>query len=152
MKLSLKPLEWGLYANEYALITSYAVIVGGLLGTCFPFPKWQLSIYSLFVGIIVFVLEYPRSYRSDLKFVERRYQKYFVPFVLHLGFLGKNFYARFVLYLGLSVPLLFLLPTFIGGVSMITASLFYLKAASCGYEWKVVSSNELTECRKEPLL
>ncbi|KFM61332.1 Cytochrome b-245 light chain, partial [Stegodyphus mimosarum] len=135
MKIALKPLEWGIFANEFALTSSYAMIVGGITSVSNEFPRWEIGIYSLIAGILVFLLEYPRGYRKDIRSLERRFQKYIVPYIVALGFYGRNFYVRFVLYLCLSVPCFFLLPTFIGGACIITASLIYLKAALSGFEW-----------------
>lgn len=140
MKFALKPLEWGVLANEFALTSSYSMLVGGMVGLCEMFQRWQIALFSVFGGILVFAVEYPRGYRSDLRVVERKFQDYLEPFVSVLGIFGRNYYARFLIYLILGTPCCFLLPTLIGGVCIIIASTIYLKAAFCGYQWQPIPS------------
>nr|XP_042912648.1 cytochrome b-245 light chain [Parasteatoda tepidariorum] len=75
-------------------------------------------------------------YRKDLFAAERMYQGYLEHFIMKLGTYGRSYYVRFYVYLCLSIPCFFLLPTIFGGACVMTGSLVYLKAALSGFEWQ----------------
>ncbi|CAH3195449.1 unnamed protein product [Porites evermanni] len=129
--------EWAMWANEQGVIASVVLLMGGILGTAAQFNKWYFAAYSLGLGILVLVIEYPRGKREKgKKTVERWNQKPFTRFVQFFGVLGRNYWVRFVFYILASVPSCFFLSTILGGASLVFTSLIYLRAAIAGETWK----------------
>ncbi|KFP70642.1 Cytochrome b-245 light chain, partial [Acanthisitta chloris] len=86
-------------------------------------------------GVLVCLLEYPRSKRKKGSTMERCGQKYMTAVVKLFGPLTRNYYIRAVLHAALAVPAGFLLSTILGTVCLGIASGIYLLAAVRGEEW-----------------
>lgn len=129
-------IEWAMWANEQAVLSSFVVILGGILSWIGMFKRWQISIYAVIVGVLIFIIEYPRGKRQNGRTKERICQRFLTPIVRSLGFFGRNYFVRFVLYLGFSIPCGFLLSTILGGACLCISSIIYLVAALAGEEWK----------------
>lgn len=130
-------IEWAMWANEQAVITSFVTLVGGILGVAGMFKGYEFGIYGIALGVLVFLFEYPRGRREKgKKTVERSGQQCLTVVLKSLGVFGRNYYIRFVLYLLASVPLGFFLPTLLGAFSLFFTSFIYLRAAIAGETWK----------------
>ncbi|NWT07690.1 CY24A protein, partial [Vireo altiloquus] len=86
-------------------------------------------------GVLVCLLEYPRSRRKKGSTMERCGQKYLTAVVKLFGPLTRNYYIRAILHAALAVPAGFLLSTILGTVCLGIASGIYLLAAVRGEEW-----------------
>ncbi|CAB3990188.1 cytochrome b-245 light chain [Paramuricea clavata] len=128
--------EWAMWANEQAVASSIVVFIGGVLSWIGKFKRWQIAIYAVVAGILIFLIEYPRGKRQKGRTKERIAQRLLTPVVQSLGPFGRNYYVRFVFYLGLSIPCGFLLSTLLGGACLCISSIIYLGAALAGEEWK----------------
>lgn len=125
---------WG---NEQGVITSVVLLIGGILGTAAQFNKWHYALYTLILGLLVLLIEYPRGKREKgKKTLERWNQKPFTQFVMCFGVFGRNYWFRFVFYILAAVPAFFFLSTILGGASLVFTSLIYLRAAISGETWK----------------
>jgi len=151
--------EWAMWANEQGVISSVVLIMGGILGTAAQFRKWYFAVYTLVLGFLVLVIEYPRGKREKgKKTVERWHQTPFTKFVKCFGVLGRNYWFRFVFYILTAVPPCFFLSTILGGASLVFTSLIYLRAAISGETWKPClpdekadpSTNKPSEPPKQP--
>ncbi|NXS13300.1 CY24A protein, partial [Neodrepanis coruscans] len=89
-------------------------------------------------GVLVCLLEYPRSKRKKGSTMERCGQKYMTAVVKLFGPLTRNYYIRAVLHAALAVPAGFLLSTILGTVCLGIASGIYLLAAVRGEEWRPI--------------
>ncbi|NXK20235.1 CY24A protein, partial [Arenaria interpres] len=89
-------------------------------------------------GVLVCLLEYPRSKRQKGSTMERRGQKYLTAVVKVFGPLTRNYYIRAILHAALAVPAGFLLSTILGTVCLGIASGIYLLAAVRGEEWRPI--------------
>ncbi|XP_046543639.1 cytochrome b-245 light chain-like isoform X2 [Haliotis rubra] len=101
-------IEWSMWANEQALASSAVVVLGGIVTLAGKFKNYQFGIYGICVGVLVELLEYPRSKRQKGRTLERR----------------------------ISVPCCFILPTLLGGMCFLITSAIYFVAALKGEEWK----------------
>lgn len=143
--------EWAMWANEQGVIASVVLIMGGILGTAAQFTSWHYGVYSLALGILVLLIEYPRGKRDKGKrTLERSHQKPFTKFVKSFGVLGRNYWVRFVFYILASVPPFFFLSTVLGGASLFFTSLIYFRAAISGETWKPCLSNEKPGTENKP--
>lgn len=135
-------IEWAMWANEQALISSFLVLIGAILGTIGykEFKYWQCAALSIALALIIMILEYPRSKRKKGNTIERRYQNILATVVDSLGVFGRNYFIRFLILLLFSIPCCFLIATIMGGMSLIIASFIYLLAAMKGEEWKPTKS------------
>ncbi|XP_067651494.1 cytochrome b-245 light chain-like isoform X1 [Haliotis asinina] len=129
-------IEWSMWANEQALASSAVVILGGIVTLAGKFKNYQFGIYGICVGVLVALLEYPRSKRQKGRTLERRFQKPLTILVRCGGLVTRNYFIRFVFYLVISVPCCFILPTLLGGMCFLITSAIYFVAALKGEEWK----------------
>lgn len=129
-------IEWAMWANEQAVASSIVVIIGGILSWIGMFKRYEIAIYAVIAGALIFIIEYPRGKRQNGRTKERICQRFLTPVVQSLGPVGRNYYVRFVFYLGCSIPCGFLLSTLLGGACLCISSIIYLVAALAGEEWK----------------
>ncbi|XP_063416856.1 cytochrome b-245 light chain-like [Mytilus trossulus] len=138
-------IEWAMWANEQAIVSSSIIILGGILGVAGFFKGWEIGIYAIVAGVLVFVLEYPRGKRLKGRTQERMFQKYFTKLLSCCGPVSRNYFVRFIMHLILCIPMCFILATIMGGISLFTTAMIYLVAAFKGEEWKPVGLEEKTE-------
>ncbi|XP_036366355.1 cytochrome b-245 light chain isoform X2 [Octopus sinensis] len=100
-------IEWAMWANEQAIASSLITILGGIIGIVGFFKRWQFGIYGVAAGVFIFLFEYPRSLRAKGKSSPRK----------------------------MCVPLVFILPTFLGGLCLLFTSALYFVAALKGEHW-----------------
>ncbi|XP_029186513.1 cytochrome b-245 light chain-like [Acropora millepora] len=151
--------EWAMWANEQGVIASVVLIIGGILGTAAQFTRWYYGAYSLGLGVLVLLIEYPRGKRDKgKKTLERWHQTPFTKFIMFFGVFGRNYWVRFVFYILAAVPPFFFLSTVLGGASLFFTSLIYFRAAISGETWKPCLpdekadkfANKATEPPKQP--
>ncbi|XP_022084085.1 cytochrome b-245 light chain-like [Acanthaster planci] len=131
--------EWAMWANEHGFVSGIVMLMGGITGV-FGFDGFEFAAYTIAAGAFVTLLEYPRSQRRKGSLVPRRFQHILHPIMNCGGPLTKNYYVRFVLYLLMSVPSTFTLPTILGGASLFVGGLIYFRAALGGEDWHVDSA------------
>ncbi|NXI34076.1 CY24A protein, partial [Galbula dea] len=128
-------IEWAMWANEQALAAG--------LSECWGAPG-GLGTESIgaggagAAGVLICLLEYPRSKRQKGSTMERCGQKYLTAVVKVFGPLTRNYYIRAILHAALAVPAGFLLSTILGTVCLGIASGIYLLAAVRGEEWRPI--------------
>ncbi|NWY10715.1 CY24A protein, partial [Aphelocoma coerulescens] len=134
-------IEWAMWANEQALAAGLSdpflgcgLFLGAIPGPIPPF----LDPPGSAAGVLVCLLEYPRSRRKKGSTMERCGQKYLTAVVKLLGPLTRNYYIRAILHAALAVPAGFLLSTILGTVCLGIASGIYLLAAVRGEEWRPI--------------
>jgi len=133
-------IEWAMWANEQAIISTGILFLGGILATLsltegFTHTKWQIGAYAMAFAVIMFIIEHPRSKRITGRTNQRSGQYCTSRIVMTLGFLGSNYFVRFLFYLLAAVPCLFQLGTVMGGLSVLVTSLIYFVAAVGGEKW-----------------
>ncbi|NXN87873.1 CY24A protein, partial [Bombycilla garrulus] len=129
-------IEWAMWANEQALAAGLSEC-GGLGGP--GLGEWREPGHlGNAAGVLVCLLEYPRSKRQKGSTMERCGQKYLTAVVKLFGPLTRNYYIRAVLHAALAVPAGFLLSTILGTVCLAIASGIYLLAAVRGEEWRPI--------------
>uniref|UniRef100_A0A0B7BG76 Cytochrome b-245 light chain n=1 Tax=Arion vulgaris TaxID=1028688 RepID=A0A0B7BG76_9EUPU len=128
-------IEWAMWANENAIASSLVLILGGILAVCGQFQFWEIGAYAISVGVLTFLLEYPRGKRQKGTSHERQFQ-YPLTVVISKGrLLTRNYFIRFVAYLVLCVPCCFILQTVLGAMCYMFTSFIYLVAGIKGEEW-----------------
>ncbi|NXQ57085.1 CY24A protein, partial [Anthoscopus minutus] len=132
-------IEWAMWANEQALAAGLSEY-GGLGGLSGGDPGTSESPRGRrdAAGVLVCLLEYPRSKRKKGSTMERCGQKYLTAVVKLFGPLTRNYYIRAILHAALAVPAGFLLSTILGTVCLGIASGIYLLAAVRGEEWSPI--------------
>uniref|UniRef100_K1QBV5 Cytochrome b-245 light chain n=1 Tax=Magallana gigas TaxID=29159 RepID=K1QBV5_MAGGI len=114
----MRQIEWSMWANEQAIISSSVVLFGGIIGITGFFRAWEIGIYAVYpflvVAVLVFVIEYPRGKRAKGRTTERK----------------------------LCAPLCFILATIMGGLCLFVTSMIYLVAAFKGEQWSPVGLEE----------
>ncbi|NWW38410.1 CY24A protein, partial [Panurus biarmicus] len=132
-------IEWAMWANEQALAAGLSEY-GGLGGLEGPgLGGWRgPGHFRNAAGVLVCLLEYPRSKRQKGSTMERCGQKYLTAVVKLFGPLTRNYYIRAILHAALAVPAGFLLSTILGTVCLGIASGIYLLAAVRGEEWRPI--------------
>ncbi|NXJ85622.1 CY24A protein, partial [Trogon melanurus] len=120
-------IEWAMWANEQALAAGLSECGSG---------GWRGA--GGVAGVLVCLLEYPRSKRKKGSTMERCGQKYMTAVVKVFGPLTRNYYIRAILHAALAVPAGFLLSTILGTVCLGIASGIYLLAAVRGEEWRPI--------------
>lgn len=138
----MRQIEWSMWANEQAIISSSVVLFGGIIGITGFFRAWEIGIYAVVVAVLVFVIEYPRGKRAKGRTTERKFQHPFTRFVNRIGFLGRNYFVRFLFHLILCAPLCFILATIMGGLCLFVTSMIYLVAAFKGEQWSPAGLEE----------
>ncbi|XP_014730023.1 PREDICTED: cytochrome b-245 light chain [Sturnus vulgaris] len=131
-------IEWAMWANEQALAAGLILLTGGIVAVAGQFKGWYFAAYSIAAGVLVCLLEYPRSKRKKGSTMERCGQKYLTAVVKLFGPLTRNYYIRAILHAALAVPAGFLLSTILGTVCLGIASGIYLLAAVRGEEWRPI--------------
>ncbi|XP_023790685.1 cytochrome b-245 light chain [Cyanistes caeruleus] len=114
------------------------LLTGGIVAVAGQFKGWYFAAYSIAAGVLVCLLEYPRSKRKKGSTMERCGQKYLTAVVKLFGPLTRNYYVRAILHAALAVPAGFLLSTILGTVCLGIASGIYLLAAVRGEEWRPI--------------
>ena len=142
-------IEWAMWANEQAIASCSITLLGGIIGITGFFKGWEIGIYAIAAGIVIFVFEYPRGKRLNGRTQERMCQKPFTRILSCCGPVSRNYFARFIMHLILCIPLCFMLATILGGISLFITSMIYLVAAFHGEEWKPVGIEELEETAKK---
>ncbi|NP_001027717.1 p22phox protein [Takifugu rubripes] len=137
-------IEWAMWANEQALASGFILLTGGVVGVAGQFRGWQFAAYAVAAGVLVCLLEYPRSKRSKGTSVERPGQRCFTVCVKAFGPVTRNYYVRAVLHAAICVPGGFMLATVLGCVCLGIASIIYLVAAIRGEHWEpILPSKEI---------
>ncbi|XP_066917016.1 cytochrome b-245 light chain-like [Clytia hemisphaerica] len=133
-------IEWAMWANENAVIACATLFVGGLLAVCsladVEHVRWEVGAYGMAIALIIFFLEYPRGKRTRGNTRQRSMQHIPTNFVASMGFFGRNYFVRFILYFLCAVPTVFNLGTVTGGISLLITSIIYLRAAISGESWQ----------------
>nr|XP_026655082.1 cytochrome b-245 light chain [Zonotrichia albicollis] len=109
------------------------LLTGGIVAVAGQFKGWYFAAYSIAAGVLVCLLEYPRSKRKKGSTMERCGQKYLTAVVKLLGPLTRNYYIRAILHAALAVPAGFLLSTILGTVCLGIASGIYLLVSAEGF-------------------
>ncbi|NXY81536.1 CY24A protein, partial [Alcedo cyanopectus] len=135
-------IEWAMWANEQALASGLSEYGGswagsGWVGAGVGGRMERLGVQDA-AGVLVCLLEYPRSKRQKGSTMERCGQKYLTAVVKLFGPLTRNYYIRAILHAALAVPAGFLLSTILGTVCLGIASGIYLLAAVRGEEWRPI--------------
>mmetsp|Transcript_123949 Transcript_123949/g.174868 ORF Transcript_123949/g.174868 Transcript_123949/m.174868 type:complete len:273 (-) Transcript_123949:30-848(-) len=128
-------IEWQMWANVLAVCGGSLLILGGIIGQ-FGFENSEVATFSIVWGVIVSIVEWPRSKRLRGNTLTRAFQGYIVPLLSGLGKFWRNLYFRTVFYIGGAIPTFFCLPCVFGGVVMIVSGGVYIKAAFKGEQWK----------------
>ncbi|NWH67963.1 CY24A protein, partial [Geococcyx californianus] len=126
-------IEWAMWANEQALAAGLSECGEGS-----GEAPLSLTPPCSAAGVLVCLLEYPRSKRKKGSTMERCGQKYLTAVVKVFGPLTRNYYIRAILHAALAVPAGFLLSTILGTVCLGIASGIYLLAAVRGEEWRPI--------------
>ncbi|XP_062355913.1 cytochrome b-245 light chain isoform X2 [Cinclus cinclus] len=145
-------IEWAMWANEQALAAGLILLTGGIVAVAGQFKGWYFAAYSIAAGVLVCLLEYPRSKRKKGSTMERCGQKYLTAVVKLFGPLTRNYYIRAILHAALAVPAGFLLSTILGTVCLGIASGIYLlfevrsgdplsRSPRSGHKWGAPSSS-----------
>lgn len=129
-----------MWANENGVISCGVLFLGGLLAVASladqSHVRWEIGAYAMAISLFVLLMEYPRSKRAKGNTRQRDMQHVATSFVAGMGFIGRNYYVRFVLYLLFSVPCVFNLGTITGGACLLITSIIYLRAAVSGESWQ----------------
>ncbi|NWS95869.1 CY24A protein, partial [Mionectes macconnelli] len=129
-------IEWAMWANEQALAAGLSECAGPR-GAADAGAGPGMGARDV-AGVLVCLLEYPRSKRKKGSTMERCGQKYMTAVVKLFGPLTRNYYIRAILHAALAVPAGFLLSTILGTVCLGIASGIYLLAAVRGEEWRPI--------------
>jgi len=150
-------IEWAMWANENGVISCGILFVGGLLAVCsvadVSHVRWEIGAYGMAIALLVLLIEYPRSKRTKGNTRQRSMQHIPTNFVAGMGFFGRNYFVRFILYLLFAVPCVFNLGTVMGGVCLLITSIIYLRAAVSGESWQPcekIVAREKTLTRARP--
>lgn len=131
-------IEWAMWANEHVLITGYCLAAFSILTIALQFALWQIGIYGLIISLFIILIEYPRSGRIVKKSKARPFQQYPSFLVSKLGALTRNYFIRFIVYILLSLPCLFLISTITPAISLVIGAIIYGLAALFQEQWKPV--------------
>ncbi|CAC5393306.1 CYBA [Mytilus coruscus] len=123
-------IEWAMWANEQAIVSSSIIILGGILGVAGFFKGWEIGIYAIIAGVL--------NTRENVS--EILYETFEL-----LWACVQELFLRFIMHLILCIPMCFILATIMGGISLFTTAMIYLVAAFKGEEWKPVGLEEKTE-------
>jgi len=102
------------------------------------FIRWDCGLAAGVLSLFILVLEWPRPGRERGRVQGRPFQEPFTDFVILLGGVGRSYYARFVLYIIVSLPACVCLPTLIPAIFYFLAAIFYLVAAVRGEHWRPI--------------
>jgi cytochrome b-245, alpha polypeptide len=128
-------IEWAMWANEHILITAYVLAIFSILTIIYQHALWPIGIYGLILAILMIIFEYPRSGRVVKKSRSRRFQQYPSLLLAKLGWVGRNYFLRFVTYILLSLPCLFLISTIAPALSLVIGACIYGLAALFHEQW-----------------
>jgi len=133
-------IEWHMWANVLAVLGSTCLILGGVLGLVIHyvegFGNLQIFIGSLALGLIIFLMEWPRGARKSGRTMPRGYQAKITPMLIKFGVVWSNLLFRSIFYILVAVGAFFELATIIGGLVMMLSSLVYIVAAFKKEVWK----------------
>ncbi|CAG5123178.1 unnamed protein product [Candidula unifasciata] len=138
-------IEWARWANENAIASSCVVIMGGILAVSGQFELWQVGVYSIIMGVLMILLEYPRGRRQKGTSPERKFQFPLSVVVSKGRLLTRSYLVRFIVYLIISVPCCFILPTLLGAVCYMTTGCIYLAAGISGEEWTPIGREPMQQ-------
>ena len=127
-----------MWANEHVLLTGYVLAIFSILTIIYQFALWQIAIYGLVLALFIIVFEYPRSGRIVKKSRSRPLQVYPAVLVTKMGSVGRNYFIRFVAYILLAMPCLFLISTVAPALSLVVGAGAYGLAALYQEQWKPV--------------
>jgi len=132
----LRSIQWEMWANETAYFASLLMLIGGAIGVAGSLVDdldyWlEIGVYAIILGFLILLIEYPRSKKKKGRSLERRYQQHISKATSWCGILNK-YLVRCCLYFLFSIPAILILPTFLGGITVITSCGIYLKAHLSG--------------------
>ncbi|BFZ00193.1 hypothetical protein BsWGS_03232 [Bradybaena similaris] len=127
-------IEWAMWANENAIASSCVVILGGILAICGQFALWQIGVYSMYPNIQCVKLLLHTLLCQCMLYINR-FQFPLSVLVSKARLLTRTYLIRFIVYLIISVPCCFILPTLLGALCYMTTSCIYLVAGIRGEEW-----------------
>nr|XP_002119312.1 cytochrome b-245 light chain isoform X1 [Ciona intestinalis] len=159
---NIRSIQWGMWANETALLGSYVLTLGGIIGIVGGLLKnfmfWlPIGIYGVVFGILVGLLEYPRGKKNKGNTLLRSGQSCFSTMVNKLPFVS-SYYFRAIAYFIVCIPGIISVPTFLGSVCVIVGSGIYLGAALHKERWNPIesrpqvpsTSNDITQPPSQP--
>ncbi|KAI6648909.1 Cytochrome b-245 light chain-like [Oopsacas minuta] len=131
-------VSFGIWANMQAFVAAIALFGSAILVSSFTqtdntgLYKAGRYLKYLNIPIALFVLfcEYPRGAKKGGGRVEERFlQSYIAPIHYFFRFLTRNYFIRSIVYVILSAPSQFTLPTTMAGFMLFSSGLFYFIAA-----------------------
>lgn len=131
-------IQFDLWANEQAMLTSIICIISSAIAAAGQFIRWDCGLAAGVLSLFILVLEWPRPGREKGRVQGRPFQEPFTDFVILLGGIGRSYYARFVLYIIVSLPACVCLPTLVPAIFYFLAAMFYLVAAVRGEHWRPI--------------
>ncbi|KJE96296.1 hypothetical protein CAOG_06639 [Capsaspora owczarzaki ATCC 30864] len=140
-------IEWCMWANQQALASATIMFICGVISTYYP--KKEYGYYAIAASVAITLLEYPRGKRQRGTTPERPYQQYLAKAITAMRFVGRNYYVRFALYVGLSIPCFFQMPTVLCGAYLDITALVYLRAGLAGEQWVDPRSTVKPKDKKE---
>ncbi|CAL1540087.1 unnamed protein product [Lymnaea stagnalis] len=135
-------IEWAMWANEQAIASCFVSALGGILAVVGQFKLWGIGVYAIVIAVVTLILEYPRGKRQKGTSHPRKFQHPLTSVVSQGRLLTRNYFVRFVLYLSISVPCCFMLPTVLGALCYMITSIIYLVAGIRGEEWLPIIPNK----------
>mmetsp|Transcript_5011 Transcript_5011/g.12974 ORF Transcript_5011/g.12974 Transcript_5011/m.12974 type:complete len:273 (+) Transcript_5011:73-891(+) len=128
-------IEWQMWANVLAVCGGCLLILGGIIGQ-FGFENDAIATFSIAWGVMVCLIEWPRSKRLRGNTMTRLFQGLIVKILEKFGKFWINLYFRSTVYIGAAIPTFFCLPCVFGGVVTIISGVVYMVAAFKGETWK----------------
>jgi len=141
-------IQWAMWGNESTLLGASSLVAGGIIaivgGLVESFLYWlPVGIYGLVLGILITLVEYPRGKKSKGKSVPREHQGGLTTMVDKIAFI-KNYYARSVIYIIVSLPAGLIAPTLLGAVGTLAGAGIYFGAAAHGEKWEPIEEKPPT--------
>jgi len=163
-------MKWSSLANQHAMITvgnrkvsqinldkiskitmplyaTHALLIGSIISFIEKFNLWPIGIYSFFLGIFLFIVEYPRGLKCENSMKQSSFAR---PYQLKLSVLFNkfnqyysNFFARFVIYTALSIPCYFTLSTLIPAFNILITGLLYLFSNFKKEKWMMIEKKSV---------
>ncbi|CAF0739167.1 unnamed protein product [Brachionus calyciflorus] len=144
----MSSILWSSFANEQAIRTVPILFLGGLMSIIGKYTWWPIGIYSIVIGVLVFVFEYPKSakpYNSQNvshNTHSRPYQHILANLYSKFGFLYTDYFPRSLFYFILSIPCLLTLSTILPGLFLLISSGLYLIGFLKKEEWYKIEKKE----------
>lgn len=143
-----KAVEYGLWANQLAVVSAFSAIAGAWCTIFIPFPNKWVAFYAFATSHITLLFEYARPKRELGRNIPRKGQFALQKFIFKYFKVWESYLFRSVVYTSVAAPLFFELPCAFASLFYLITSVVYMIGHFHGEKFMYIEDRKYTQKKK----